>query len=334
MTKKMKIGVVGLGNVAVNNYLPFLSRQEDVELLYYSRTAEKTEKCVADFGGYACATLRELTAKQPDSILILNRETHHYQSACQLLDFKPKRLFIEKPLHARNGQANVSEQDFFEARDLLRLATSAGTEIAMNFNYRFFEQTLNLKRMIHDKNLGKLRQSSWFVNYACWSHCIDLLHYLGGEITEVVAVSGTHSYGEGLQQGTDLGCAFLTNNGSAGTLLGSSCPAFSSPLYHVVLNFDCGTVTFADLDADLNLYRNSSEYRESYSLNADKSRWTQYAASFEKALASYLDTIRHELPPPVSGMDGLRELQLEAAMRRASATARKVSLQSEFTLDF
>ena len=35
------IGIVGTGNVARCNYLPFLAKQEDVSLLYVSRTRAK-----------------------------------------------------------------------------------------------------------------------------------------------------------------------------------------------------------------------------------------------------------------------------------------------------
>ena len=37
----IKVGIVGTGNVARNNYLPFLSCQEDVSLVYYSRTRSR-----------------------------------------------------------------------------------------------------------------------------------------------------------------------------------------------------------------------------------------------------------------------------------------------------
>ena len=47
----IKVGIVGTGNVARSNYLPFLSRQEDVSLVYYSRTRSKAEACAREFGG-------------------------------------------------------------------------------------------------------------------------------------------------------------------------------------------------------------------------------------------------------------------------------------------
>ncbi len=40
MKNTIRLGVVGLGNVAQNNYLPYLSRQENVELFCCSREPE------------------------------------------------------------------------------------------------------------------------------------------------------------------------------------------------------------------------------------------------------------------------------------------------------
>ena len=69
---------------------------------------------------------------------------------------------------------------------------------------------------------------------------------------------------------------------------------------------------------------------ERFSLGRDASRWDAYSASFEKALAAYLETIRQGAPPPVPGADGLRELQTEAALRRSASEGRPVRVQEEF----
>ena len=40
----IKIAVMGTGKVARANYLPYLAKQEDVTLTYFSRTREKAEE--------------------------------------------------------------------------------------------------------------------------------------------------------------------------------------------------------------------------------------------------------------------------------------------------
>lgn len=331
MKNTIRLGVVGLGNVAVNNYLPFLSRQEDVELYCCSRDSEKAKACAERFGIHACSSLEELAQLQLDAVFILTLEPFHYETACRLLTFSPKRLFIEKPLVARNGQADVCEQDFFDALDLLKRAKRAGTEIAMNFNYRFFDQMIRFRRIVEERKLGVLRQSSWLVHYACWSHCLDLLRWFGGEIAEVSAVGGS-CCGTANLRGRDLAGAFTTKNGGCGTIVGTAGPAFELPLYRVVLQFERGTASFSDLDVELQLEQAGLPYRESFTLGANRSRWDQYAASFEKSLSAYLDSVRTAAPASVGGLEGVRELQLEAALRRSAATGGRVNLDREFPI--
>ena len=332
MQRNLRLGVIGLGNVACNNYLPFLSRQENVELYCCSRSPEKAEACAERFGIHACGTPKELAGLKPDAIFLTVPEAHHCDVAYELLEDSPKRLFIEKPLHARRGQANVREEDFFEGLEFLKRAKECGTEIAVNFNYRFFEQTLRIRRLMESGTLGGLRESAWIVNYACWSHCIDLLRCFGGEVDQVSAVTGSRSFGTGGMQAADLAGAFTMENGASGILLGTSGSAFEQALYHVVLHFEHGTVSFSDLDAELRINLHGSDYRQTYELNANKSRWDSYAASFEKSLGAYLQSIVRGMSPPVSGMDGLRELQFEAALRRSAATGRRVAVGKEFAI--
>ena len=97
---------------------------------------------------------------------------------------------MEKPLHARLGQAQVTENDFFEARELMRKAEQQGVETAMMFNYRFFEVSAKLREVLAGRDTGPLRQATLYVNYACWSHCLDLLQHFGGDVTTVQALNG------------------------------------------------------------------------------------------------------------------------------------------------
>lgn len=323
------IAVLGTGNVARNNYLPFLSRQDDVSLIYYSRTQSKAVTCAQEFGGRVVESVAELLADNPDAILVLTPETERYQVVDKLLTDRPKRLFFEKPLVAQNGQANVCEDDFFKARDLLQRCAESGIETAMVFNYRFFDQTERLKKIVAERVFGKLIHAAMFVNYACWSHCIDLLHVFGGKASRVSALASSVQY----KNAVDVSGSFLLTNGATGTILGTSGTNFDFPLYQVVFNFEQGMIRFSDLDGPMEIFDNASRYCETYGLVGNHSRWDQYNASFEKSLAAYLDSIRRSISPPVPGVAGLEELQFEVALRRSIEQQRPVNVQDEFPLE-
>ncbi|WP_395139937.1 Gfo/Idh/MocA family protein [Armatimonas sp.] len=326
----LTIAIVGTGKVARSNYLPYLSKQADVSLSYFSRTLSKAEACAQEFGGRAVDTIEALLADTPDAVLVLTHETQRFAAIQALLEskFTPRRLFFEKPLVAQNGQANVSEEDFVKARTLLQRSHSLGTETAMVFNYRFFEQTQRALRILRERDFGKLTQASLLVNYACWSHCIDLLNLFGGRAEEISALAGVTSY-----QGTvDVSAAFRLESGATGTILGTSGTKFDHSLYELHFHFERGSLHFSDLDGPLEIYDHAMRYKESHGLIGNHSRWDQYRGSFEKSLTAYLDSIRQSTPPPVPGLAGLEELQFEAALRRSITQKRPIEVQKEFPL--
>ena len=78
---ELKVAVVGTGNVAQKNYLPFLARDTEVSLGYYSRTAAKAQACATQFGGRAFDSVAELMDWAPDTALVLTRETQRLEAA-------------------------------------------------------------------------------------------------------------------------------------------------------------------------------------------------------------------------------------------------------------
>lgn len=324
----LKIAIIGTGSVARQSYLPYLSKRHDVVLSYTSRTPAKAEACARDFGGSVAESIQELLAGDPDAVLVLTGETQRYEAALPLFAYRPRRVFFEKPLVAALGQANVREDDFHNALGLLQLAKASGTQTAMVFNYRFFDQTQRALKIIQDRDFGRLIQATLWVNYACWSHCIDLLNLFGGRASWISALAGGTEY----QAAVDVMGAFTLENGASGTILGTNGSNFDFSLYELHFNFEHGSLHFSDLDGPLEVYDSNRRYKEVYSLVGNYSRWAQYSASFEKSLAAYLDSIEKDASPPVPGTAGLEELQFEAALRRSIALQKPIAVQQEFPI--
>jgi myo-inositol 2-dehydrogenase/D-chiro-inositol 1-dehydrogenase len=330
----LKIGVAGTGNVAMRNYLPHLASQPDVELAYYNRTAEKAERAAAQFGGRAFATLAELAAWEPTTVLVLTSEKGRYEAGMELINQGARRIFFEKPLVAMEGQAHVTEDDYHKGKAMLDLARERGCETAMVFNYRFFDQTLAAKRIAAERNFGEVTNAIGLVHYACWSHAIDLIHHFAGNVTEITALSGAVSRHSSEVQidATDVTAAFRMENGATGTIIGTAGMKWQHPLYELTFNFEGGRLHMRDLDGSLEILDGAGGLHETHALVRHTSRWDQYAASFIKSLEAYLQALRSDSPPPIPGLDGLRELQVEAALKRSIAEHRPVRVQEEFPL--
>ena len=328
----MKIGIAGTGNVARANYMPCLTAEKDVELGYYNRTPSKAEEFAADFGGQAFSSPGDLVAWEPDAILVLTRENDRFEAASALLAHRPKRLFFEKPLVARDGQAAVRQQDFLDARSLMRKADARGCETAMVFNYRFFDQVMLAEKIVADRSFGAVLNFTGLVHFACWSHAIDLVHHFAGPVAELAALESEGTRG-GRAGAKDVTATMRTAGDATGTLIGTSALDWTFPLFELTLNFEGGRIHLRDLDGDLEVLDHAKGRSELHAIPKDKSRWDQYRASFAKSLTAYLQSLRDGEPPPVPGVAGLRELQVEAAVRRSIAAGRPVDLEAELPLD-
>jgi predicted dehydrogenase len=318
------IGIVGCGNVAQSSYLPFLSQQKDVKLLYLSRTPEKAAACAQRFGGRAVETPEALAAGSPDAVLVLTRETQRAQAIAALLRTTGiPRLFFEKPLVAARGQQDVTVEDFIAARDLLRQAAAQGIQTAMVFNYRFFERVQMARRIVAEREFGAVRQVVALSHYDTWSHVIDLVLTFAGSPETITALSSA----------PDVAAALRFQSGATGTILGTASLVTKFPYFELSIAFAGGRIHLRDLDGELEIldYRRTTHERHAPWLN--QSRWDYYGASFKASLTAYLDSIRKGEPPPVPGRAGLEELQFEAALKRSIAEGRPVNVQSELALD-
>lgn len=329
----LKIGVVGTGNVAQKNYLPFLARDAEVSLGYYSRTADKAQACATQFGGRAFGSVGELMAWEPDTVLVLTRETQRLEAALALLEHAPRRLFFEKPLTARLGQEKVEEQDFIDGREVLRRAAAIGCETAMVFNYRFFDHAQLVRRLAAERDFGQVLEVAGLVHYACWSHAIDLIHFFAGPLAQITALqSSAVRSGKGMQV-EDVTAAFRTEGDAVGTLIGTSALPWEFALFELSFNCERGRFRWQDLDGDLEVMDARRGTCERYAIPRHRSRWDQYNKSFEQSLAAYLASIRNNQPPPVPGRFGLLELQVEAGLKRSIAQGRPVVLGDDFPLN-
>jgi len=330
----LKVAIVGTGKVATQNYLPYLVQHKDIALTYYNRSRDKAEAAAHQFGGRVANSLSTLLADDPDTVLVLTRETDRYQVASDLVALGPRRLFFEKPLVAQGGQAAVTEEDFALAHSLLARAHTASIETAMVFNYRFFEQTQKAHELIIAHNLGRPVHFMGMVHYACWSHCIDLvLAFMGPAATiSGLAAPTAHLSCMGSENVRDVTAAIQMANGATGTIIGTCSIDFKLPLYELTLAFERGRITLRDLDGDLELIDYTSERHVTHALSRTVSRWDQYRASFGKAINAYLATVREGAPPPVPGLAGLQELQFEAALKRSIAQGVPIHFADAFPI--
>lgn len=331
-TPTLRLAVVGAGEVVHKNYAPFLAEQPDVVLGFHNRTHAKAEALARDFGGQAFSGLGEVVAWNPTAVFLLTAETCRYEYGTAVINSGAARVFFEKPLVAAAGQAQVVEEDFFRGREMLALAAKAGCETAMVFNYRFFEQVVAARKIAAERSWGRVNLIAAQVHYACWSHCIDLIQCFAGPIREITALSGNVSRRGNVVEGVDVAGSFLTSDGAVGTIVGTAGMTWQHPLFELIFTFEGGRLHLRDLDGSLEVLDGAASQHETIAFSRDASRWASYDATFRASVGAYLQSLRQGTPPPIPGIDGLRELQFEAALKRSIRECRPVRLAEEFSL--
>ena len=231
---------------------------------------------------------------------------------------------------AKGGQAHVTQQDFWDGKDLLLQAQEAGIETAMVFNYRFFDQIQRAKRLVKERSFGEAISVVCLTHFACWSHCIDLIMSFAGPLREISAHEGNQAYPFEGAEATDVAASFLIGEHATGVLLGTSGISWNHPLFELTINFEGGRIHFRDLDQDMEVLDYHQNIHELFSQSRDESRWAKYNQSFEKSVDAYLGTVRAGAPPPVLGIAGLLELQFEASIKKSIAERRPVHPLEEF----
>ena len=149
----MKIGVIGLGNHAVNRVMPALA-EANIELGgITTRNPEKGELIAEKFGTKYYKTFDELLHDDIDSVYIASPNFLHYEHALKSLNHG-KNVLVEKQMTLRSS----------EARELIDVARDMRLKLAVGFHLRFHPALIALERM-----MGNDREDIRFIG-GVWAH--------------------------------------------------------------------------------------------------------------------------------------------------------------------
>lgn len=195
--EKLRVGVIGAGRIAAGSHLPCLAKFPDVEVVL-CEVDEARLKFVADRFGIneTRADYRDMLARdRPDAVFVLTPPAVTYGVARDALAAGVPTI-MEKP----PGMATA------ETRDLLATARAAGTTGMVAVNRRFQPMLNQARRMVEAngriavivaefyhyslslyRSLGSSEETLARIITPGAIHTIDLVRYLGGDVTSVHA---------------------------------------------------------------------------------------------------------------------------------------------------
>ncbi|MGF6832363.1 virulence factor [Paenarthrobacter sp. TE4293] len=212
-TNRLRVGVIGAGNIATIAQLPTLVQRDDVELAALVSRREDPSSLVRRWGfNAAYKTVEDMLAGQElDAVFVLTPRSEHAH-AVELCLKRDVDVFCEKPL------APGTE----EAEHLADLADERGRILMVDFNRRYAPVYTAGREAFGEKGATfcvaqKNRPGSEYrATFENAIHMVDLLRwYCGGEPEHVAA----HAAGEDPWEEDGLAATIRFSTGNTGVLM-------------------------------------------------------------------------------------------------------------------
>jgi len=281
--KKLRVGVIGCGAIAVRRHIPEYAANEKVEIAaFYNRTRSKAEEMQRLYGGRVCDSVEELAAMDLDAVSICTANSMHAHDAILALR-SGKHVLCEKPMDVTLANCIAMTEEARKAGKLLMIAQ----------NQRFSSAHQKARELILGGAIGKPlsfetkfghagperwtgTEDTWFFrkNAAGMGaladlgiHKTDLVHYLLGEaITQVYAHTATldKRYPDGslIDVEDNAWCIYRTDSGVTGTMH-ASWTDYGQEYNSIVVHGTGGTVRCYD-DREYSLILETSDGRQNF----------------------------------------------------------------------
>ena len=135
----MRVGMIGLGDIAKKAYLPVLSEKGDIELILCTRNTETLDHLSKKYRiKETVHTVDELIKMNIDAAFVSTATDAHFEITEKLLK-SGINVYIDKPI----------SMHFHETEQIAKLAKESGKIAMVGFNRRFIPRVKELKE--HDK---------------------------------------------------------------------------------------------------------------------------------------------------------------------------------------
>jgi predicted dehydrogenase len=347
---KLKVGIIGCGNVAVERHLPMLKSLNTVQVVAAADADEgRLRHAVEKFGiGKAFTDYRIMLSDCPvDVVGIFVPLQLHFEVATAALQAQ-KHLLLEKPL----------TMTMEEAGQLIEQAARTDRKVMMGFNKRWHRRVLRARKVIEEKGLGTIR----LINVICSSgldggtvpawrmkrelgggnliekaaHYYDICSFLlQDDIEEIYAVSVS-------QNNRDDEPAIVTARTCNGVFLNFAMSDFLPSRNEIeILGEDCGlSFSLHRFDAfeltparthsgDIGTrLRGAARFFKELPGGLLRFRYGgDYTAAFRTQWNHFIDCIQNDKPVACTLEDGRYALQITLAAVESAATGQPVKIE-------
>lgn len=171
--KKLRIALIGLGDIAQKAYLPIIANHKDIQPILCTRNLNTLKELSKQYRiGESYTDITDLISNKPDAVMIHTSTESHFIIAKQCL-LAGIATFVDKPLSL----------SFEECEILVNLAKTNNLPFYVGFNRRFAPliKPLAEKDAVHirwQKNRMGLAATPRAIVYNDFIHVVDSLRFL------------------------------------------------------------------------------------------------------------------------------------------------------------
>lgn len=326
----LRIGLLSAAHGHAHSYLNCLRKRGDIELAgVYDDNIARGEDVALRHGAPFFPTVDALLDADLDGVIVCAENANH-RPLVELAAAHVNAILCEKPIATTRSDAQA----------MIDACERHGARLQIAFPVRFAPAIQLLKQQLDQGELGQVyavqttnhgsMPGRWFVDRSLAGggavmdhtvHVIDLLRWFwGAEVTEIYAEVGEGLLHPGLAI-DDVGMlSFTLSNGIYGALDTSWSRPPSYP-------------TWGDVKIEVTaergvVYVDAFRQRLTVSSNqAGKTLWHEWGSDMDQGLIDdFVDMIRTGRAPSISGVDGLRALEVALAAYQSAASGAPVRL--------
>src|ERR1044072_5092118 len=319
---KIKIGFLGAGYIA-GVHASILARDPRVEVTAVHDVLKSRAKTLARTVGASVAHSVAEVLATCDALYITTPNTKHTQLAILAVEER-KHVFCEKPMATTVA----------DAERIVSIAERSGKVFQVGHNRRFAPVYAELKRMLSEThrahsahvkmNRGELLNPEWTGNakitggflFETTIHMFDMMRFLFGELNTLQAVGSSHEYAET----DDFSVLLSFENGMHATLASSADAGWLFPFERVEVF--CHHATIVTREMESLTYSDGMDGRhveKSMHQLPKEEKW-----GYAQEDRAFVDSIVGGLPPAVSAHDGLKSVELVAAVYESVKTGQQI----------
>jgi myo-inositol 2-dehydrogenase / D-chiro-inositol 1-dehydrogenase len=322
---KIRIGIIGAGYIG-GVHAAVLARDERVHLTaVYDAVEERAQTLARSTGASVSANSEELI-ETCDAVYITTPNTKHTELAVAAAA-AGKHVFCEKPL-----ATNLAD-----AQRVLDAAEKSRAVFQVGHNRRFAPVYAALRQMISEgaaphsahvkMNRGELLNPEWVGDaqttggflYETTIHMFDMMRYLFGEVSQLIALGSQHEYPET----DDFSVLLGFESGLHATLCSSADASWLFPFERVEVF--CHHRTIATREMETLIASEGMEGKQTTLSMHQLSKEEKWGYLQEDR--AFVDSILNVAPAIVTARDGFKSVELVDACYRAVGTGERIEFK-------